>query len=146
VTHKIEGFYDACVASAAGLTGDQGVIIPASNVANLMLRTDVVDAVAAGKFHIWPVKTVDEGISLLTGVPAGERDADGQYPPDSVNGRVDRKLFDLADRLSKFGQAGKENDRNKGGKDEEHEVEAPPAPPEPELPGEEPGGVGDAEV
>jgi len=115
-------------------------------VANLMLRTDVVDSVAECKFHIWPVKTVDEGISLLTGVPAGERDADGQYPPDSVNGRVDRKLFDLADRLSKFGQAGKENDRNKGGKDEEHEVEAPPAPPEPELPGEEPGGVGDAEV
>jgi len=144
VTHKIEGFYDACVASAAGLTGDQGVIIPASNVANLMLRTDIVDAVAEGRFHIWPVKTVDEGISLLTGVPAGERDADGQYPPDSVNGRVDRKLFDLADRLSKFGQNGKENGRRKARKDEEDEPESPPAPPEPELPGEEPEGVGDA--
>ena len=137
VTHKIEGFYDACVASAAGLTGDQGVIIPASNVANLMLRTDVVDAVAEGKFHIWPVTIVDDGISLLTGVSAGERDADGRYPPDSVNGRVDRKLFDLADRLNKFGQAGKENDRNKGRKGEEDQPEEKPAPPEPELPGED---------
>ena len=69
VTHKIEGFFDVCKAAAAGLTGEQGVMMPASNVANLMLRADVVDAVAQGKFHIWPVATVDEGISLLTGVP-----------------------------------------------------------------------------
>ncbi len=83
---------------------------------------------------------MDEGIALLTGVPAGERDADGRYPPDSVNGRVDHKLFDLADRLSKFGQRDKDNGRNKEHKDEEgepgEEPDEPPAPPEPGLPGE----------
>ena len=72
--------------------------------AHLMLRDDVVDAVAQGLFHIWPVRTVDEGIELLTGVPAGERDADGAYPPDSVNGRVDRQLRELAEKLEAFGK------------------------------------------
>ena len=70
---------------------------------NLMLRDDVVAAVGQGRFHIWPVRTVDEGIELLTGFAAGERDADGVYPPGSVNGRVDRKLRELAEKLRSFG-------------------------------------------
>lgn len=147
VTHKIEGFFDACVASKAGLTGQQGVIIPQTNVGNLMLRDDVLTAVASGKFHIWPVTTVDEGIELLTGTPAGERGEDGRYPADTVNGRVDRKLFELADRLNKFGQKNG-NDKPRGhahGEVEPAEGEPPlpgdqpePSGPEPELPGERP--------
>jgi lon-related putative ATP-dependent protease len=147
VTHKIEGFFDACAASKPGLTGEQGVIIPQTNVGNLMLRDDVIEAVAAGIFHIWPVTTVDEGIELLTGVRAGERGEDGRYPPDTVNGRVDRKLFELADRLTKFGQ--KNGNRRPGGhahgEPEPAEGEPPlpgdqpePSGPEPELPGERP--------
>lgn len=85
VNEKIEGFFDVC--KARGLTGEQGVIIPSRNVRHLMLREDVVDAVKQGKFHIWAVSTVDEGISILTGVEAGERNERGEYPPDSVNGR-----------------------------------------------------------
>lgn len=126
VTHKVEGFFDTCTAAAGGLTGDQGVIIPASNAANLMLRDDVVEAVDAGRFHVWTVRTVDEGIELLTGVPAGERGADGAYPPDSVNGRVDRKLYDLADKLNKFGQPPKDQARDKAPKDEEESEEEDP--------------------
>ncbi len=102
-TAKIEGFFDVCRGMPDGLTGDQGVIMPAANAVNLMLREDVVAAVSQGRFHIWPVRTVDEGIELLTGVAAGERDADGVYPPDSVNGRVDRKLRELAEKLRSFG-------------------------------------------
>ncbi len=142
VTHKVEGFFDTCTAAAGGLTGDQGVIVPAANALNLMLRDDVVDAVAGGQFHVWTVRTVDEGIELLTGMPAGECGADGRYPPDSVNGRVDRKLFELADRLTRFGQREKDDGGHKEEADEETdeeaEPEAPPAPPEPELPGELP--------
>jgi lon-related putative ATP-dependent protease len=89
---KIEGFFDVCRLAPGGLTGTQGVLLPASNVPTLMLRTDIVAAVAEGKFHIYPIATVDEGIEMLTGVPAGERDADGNYPPESVNGRVMARL------------------------------------------------------
>ncbi|MDH7488715.1 MAG: ATP-binding protein [Anaerolineae bacterium] len=85
VNEKIEGFFEVC--KARGLTGEQGVIIPSRNVRDLMLREDVVQAVREGKFHIWAVSTVDEGIGILTGVEAGERDEKGEYPPDSVNGR-----------------------------------------------------------
>ena len=83
VNEKIEGFFDIC--TARGLTGDQGVLIPAANVKHLMLRQDVVDAVAAGRFHVYPIATIDEGIELLTGVPAGEPDAEGRYPEGTVN-------------------------------------------------------------
>ena len=71
VNEKIEGFFDVC--AARGLSGDQGVLIPAANVQHLMLRRDVVDAVEAGTFHIYPVRTIDEGIEMLTGVPSGEQ-------------------------------------------------------------------------
>ncbi len=78
VNEKIEGFFDLC--KARGLTGDQGVLMPEANVKHLMLRQDVVDAVAAGQFAVYPITTVDEGIEVLTGLPAGEPGGDGRYP------------------------------------------------------------------
>jgi lon-related putative ATP-dependent protease len=134
-TAKIEGFFDVCRAMSGGLTGDQGVILPATNVPNLMLRDDVVEAVAQGKYHIYPVRTVDEGIEILTGVPAGDRDADGAYPPESVNGRVDRRLHALAEKLEQFGQPRKGETRDDG----ERETEPGEEPPsQPDLPGDQP--------
>ena len=107
VNEKIEGFFDIC--QSRGLTGEQGVLIPASNVRHLMLRQDVVDAVAAGKFHIYPVETVDQGIEILTGIPAGTRDADGNYPEGSVNFLVESRLSELAQKRQAFSApAGKE--------------------------------------
>jgi predicted ATP-dependent protease len=94
VNEKIEGFFDIC--AARGLTGSQGVLIPAANVQHLMLRADVVEACAAGRFAIHPVQTIDQGIALLTGVPAGERGADGSYPVDSVNRSVEERLRQFA--------------------------------------------------
>jgi len=100
VNEKIEGFFDIC--QARGLTGDQGVLIPAANVQHLMLRTDVVDAARDGRFHIYAVETVQQGIALLTGMPAGERGEDGDYPADSVFGRVERRLLALAEARRTF--------------------------------------------
>jgi lon-related putative ATP-dependent protease len=94
VNEKIEGFFDVC--RARGLTGEQGVLIPASNVKHLMLRNDVVEAVAAGKFQVYAVETIDQGIELLTGVSAGERNKAGHYPKGSINGRVEARLAELA--------------------------------------------------
>ncbi len=95
VNEKIEGFFDIC--RSRGLDGDQGVLIPESNVLNLMLRQDVIDAVGAGRFHIYPVRTIDDGMALLANVPAGERGADGAWPPGSVNARVAARLERLAE-------------------------------------------------
>jgi len=100
VNEKIEGFFDVC--SVRGLDGGQGVVIPASNVKHLMLRQDVVDATAAGRFHIYPIETVDQAVELLTGVPAGERDAQGNYPEGSINRRVDDFLGELAEYRHEF--------------------------------------------
>ncbi|MBK8902598.1 MAG: AAA family ATPase [Anaerolineaceae bacterium] len=100
VNEKIEGFFDVC--QARGLTGEQGVLIPAANVTHLMLRQDVVTAAATGQFHIYPVATVDEGLELLTGRPAGEPDAKGSYPAESVNGRIVHRLNNLADQARHF--------------------------------------------
>ena len=105
VNHKIEGFFDVC--RARGLTGGQGVMIPQLNVPELILRKDVVKAVAEGKFHIWPVKTIDEGIELLTGVPAGVADEKGNYPENTVSYCVDKKLLTLAEGLKSFAEEGK---------------------------------------
>ena len=99
VTYKIEGFYETC--KRQGLTGDQGVIIPAANVRNLMLRPEVVKAVAEGKFHIYPIATVDEGIEVLTGVPAGEPDEEGRFPEGTVHARVLARLQEFNRRLEK---------------------------------------------
>jgi lon-related putative ATP-dependent protease len=90
VNEKIEGFFDVC--AARGLTGAQGVLIPQANVQHLMLRADVVQACAAGRFAIYPVQTIDQGIGLLTGLPAGERGVDGAYPAGSVNRAVEERL------------------------------------------------------
>jgi lon-related putative ATP-dependent protease len=102
VNWKIEGFYKVC--KARGLTGQQGVIIPKSNVQDLMLKKEVVDAVEKGKFHVWAVGHVDEALELLTGLPAGGRLADGTFEPDTVNFKADAKLrhlMDLARELMK---------------------------------------------
>ena len=97
VCAKIEGFYELCV--ARGLTGKQGVLIPRSNIRHLVLRSDVARAIQEGKFHLYSVSTVQEGIELLTGVPAGARDANGRFPAGSVFGRVERRLIEIAERL-----------------------------------------------
>ncbi len=102
VNHKIEGFFRVC--RERGLTGDQGVIIPAANVRNLMLDPEVVQAVAEGKFHIYPITTVDEGIELLTGIPAGTRDESGQFPEGTLHARVLARLKELAEKLEKGGE------------------------------------------
>jgi len=102
VNEKIEGFFEVCCAK--GLTGEQGVLIPASNVRHLMLRDDVVEAAGRGAFQVWPVSTVDEAVALLTGVPAGERGADGLFPQGSVNRRVDERLAAFAEKGRSFGK------------------------------------------
>lgn len=100
INEKVEGFFDVCATS--GLTGQQGVIMPQSNVHHLMLRQDVVDAVAAGRFHLHAIASSDEGIELLTGVPAGTQNADGSYPDGCFHARVAARLQDLAERRREF--------------------------------------------
>lgn len=102
VNEKIEGFFDIC--QARGLTGEQGVLIPKSNVKHLMLREDVVAAVEAGDFHIHAVETVDEGIALLTAMPAGEPDEEGNYPEGSINYLVRQRLIELAEKRRAFSE------------------------------------------
>ncbi|HKK00697.1 MAG TPA: ATP-binding protein [Desulfuromonadales bacterium] len=100
VNEKIEGFFTVC--RAKGLSGGQGVIIPIQNVKNLMLKDEVIEAVRQRQFHIWAVATVDEGIEILTGLPAGARQADGGWPPGSLNDKVDRRLLAMADSFHRF--------------------------------------------
>jgi predicted ATP-dependent protease len=100
VNQKIEGFFDLC--KFCGLTGDQGVMIPVQNVKNLMLRKDLVEAVAAGQFRIYAVGSVDEGIEILTGYPAGERDKSGTFKEGTINYLVDRRLKEFAEGLRRF--------------------------------------------
>ena len=102
VNHKIEGYYDCC--RHIGLNGKQGVMIPESNVKDLMLRKDVLDAVAKDKFRVWAVKTIDEGIEILTGKKAGELQKDNTYPKDTINDLVDKRLKFLAEGLKSFGE------------------------------------------
>ena len=111
VNEKIEGFFDIC--KARGLTGQQGVLIPQANVQHLMLRRDVIEACAAGKFAVYPVATIDEGIALLTGLPAGERGADGTFAAGSINRRVEDRLRAFANVRRSFSRpaAGEISDR-----------------------------------
>jgi len=104
VNQKIEGFFDVC--KATRMTGEQGVIIPQRNMQNLMLREDVVEAVKSEKFHIWAVKTIYEGIEILTGIPPGERDSCGRFPKGTVNYSVDQRLRGFAECLKQFREAG----------------------------------------
>jgi lon-related putative ATP-dependent protease len=94
VNEKIEGFFDAC--AIGGLTGDQGVLLPAANAEHLMLRKDVVEAAAAGRFHVYTFATIDEGLARLTGLVAGVRQKDGRFPEASVNARVEARLAEFA--------------------------------------------------
>jgi lon-related putative ATP-dependent protease len=101
VNQKIEGFFDTC--KARGLTGNQGVLIPHQNVINLMLKQEVVSAVRKGLFRIFPVKTINEGIEILTGVTAGEPQENGTYPEGTVNGQVQKKLQEYSDIIASTG-------------------------------------------
>ena len=104
VNEKIEGFFDLC--AARGMSGAQGVLIPATNVKHLMLHARVVDAVAEGKFHIYPVETIDQGLEILTGIAAGIRGPDGRFPEGTINRKVEANLIALAEKRRAFGRAG----------------------------------------
>jgi ATP-dependent Lon protease len=114
VNQKIEGFFDCC--RAKGLTGKQGVMIPGSNVKDLMLRKDVVEAVKKGKFHVYSVKTIDEGIEILTGKEAGPLGPDGKYPNGTINSLVNEKLKSLAEGLKKWGEEEKKEEKKEEAK------------------------------
>ncbi|MCW3999923.1 MAG: AAA family ATPase [Candidatus Bathyarchaeota archaeon] len=100
VNEKIEGFFEVC--KMRGLTGEQGVMIPQSNVQNLMLKEEVLDAVRAGHFNLYSVGSIDEGIEVLTGARAGQRRADGTYEEGTVNFLVDKQLREMADKLKEY--------------------------------------------
>jgi predicted ATP-dependent protease len=106
VNEKIEGFFDIC--RARGLTGTQGVLIPEANVQHLMLREDVIDACGAGRFAVFPIATIDEGLALLTGLAAGTRGADSTYPAGSVNRRVEDRLRSFAAVRRNFAAQGRD--------------------------------------
>jgi lon-related putative ATP-dependent protease len=123
---KIEGFFDVCV--ARGLTGTQGVMIPSDNVKNLVLHERVVTAVKDGKFHIYAVSHIDEGIEVLTGVPAGQQGEDGLYPADSIHARVEERLVQMARTAKRFAKTLNDELKAKNGngeaEDEEKEAES----------------------
>ena len=117
-THKIEGFYAVC--KAQGLTGTQGVMIPATNLRNLVLNDEVVTAVRDGMFHIFAVNTIDEGIEVLTGTPAGQPQEDGSYPEGTIHYLVEKRLDEMAAKVREYGRARDEDDEdsdNKGNED-----------------------------
>jgi predicted ATP-dependent protease len=111
VNEKIEGFHAVC--KAKGLTGEQGVIIPRENVKHLMLRREVVDAVREGRFHVWVASSVDEGVEILTGLPAGEPDNRGRYRTGTINRRVTDKLARMSRRVAAAGR--RRGQRRQGG-------------------------------
>lgn len=123
---KIEGFFDIC--KIQGLTGEQGVMLPEGNIKNLMLREDVIEAVRDGEFHIWAVDSIETGIEILTGMPAGSIDKEGKYPEESIFGKVDRRFDELAEILQGAAQAEKSIEYSK--------VPSKPEdlPPDPEIP------------
>jgi len=104
VNEKIEGFFDIC--NKRGLSGEQGVLIPVANVKHLMLRHDVLKAVEAGKFHVYPVDHIDHCLELLTGLPAGDRDTEGEFPDGSVNQKIRGRLLHFAEKLQAYSGAG----------------------------------------
>ncbi len=116
VNQKIEGYFKVC--KAMGLTGRQGVVIPRSNIGDLALISEVVEAVKDGKFHIWQVDHVDQGIELLTGMPAGSRNDDGDYPEGTINFLVNQRLEDLAQGIKEF-----EESHEDEAEEEQHEKE-----------------------
>jgi lon-related putative ATP-dependent protease len=119
VNEKIEGFFAVC--KARGLTGGQGVVIPKTNIKNLMLKKEVVRAVKDGKFQIYAVTTIDEAVSILTGVPAGERTDDGTWPEGTFNFLVDKRLKEIAKKLKADEKGDKEKEPEKK-KDENNDA------------------------
>lgn len=117
VTRKVEAFFDIC--KYKGLNGRQGVIIPAKNVRNLMLKQEVIDHVKEGQFHIWPISTIQEGMEILTGTEAGALAPDGTYPEGTLFGKVDDRLMELAEIVRRFGKEGEE--AGEVGREEEEE-------------------------
>jgi lon-related putative ATP-dependent protease len=117
VNEKIEGFFDVC--RRRGLTGEQGVIIPAANLDHLMLRHDVVEAVTDGRFQIWTVRTVDQAAELLMGMPAGERDETGSFPEGTINHLVEHRLIELAERQRAFESEEKQDEDKQDGQVED---------------------------
>ena len=103
VNEKIEGFFDICV--RRGLTGDQGVVIPHANVKHLMLRRDVIDAVERGVFSIYPAETIEDAVTVMTGIHAGLRDEENEFQPGTVFSRVDQRLAEFAEAKASFGKA-----------------------------------------
>ena len=112
VNQKIEGFFDVC--KSKGLTGKQGVLIPKANVKNLMLKKEVIDAVKQGKFHIYQVSTIEEGIEILTGVPAGTPDKEGYFPEGTVYNEVQEKLKKYLEQSFKLKKQFEDEDENTG--------------------------------
>jgi len=119
VTRKVEAFFDIC--KHKGLTGRQGVIIPAKNVRNLMLKQEVADAVEKGLFHVWPISTVEEGIEILTGMEAGTLQPNGTYPENTLFCKVDERLTEIAEIVKNFGE---EEDTGASGDSEDEDEEA----------------------
>ncbi|MHC1726327.1 MAG: Lon protease family protein [Syntrophobacteraceae bacterium] len=115
VNYKIKGFFDIC--KFKGLTGDQGVMIPEKNIRNLMLDQEIVDAVEQGKFNIWPISTVEQGLMVLTGMEAGAVQPDGTYPEGTIYRKVDDRLREISELVRKFGK-----DDENGKKDKEDEA------------------------
>ena len=131
VNAKIEGFFDLC--RERGLTGDQGVLIPKSNVRHLMLRSDVVEAVEQDQFHIYAVSTIEEGIEILTGMPAGQEDEEGNYPEGTLYALVKEKLDTYAERMKRVSQA--QRNGNQGNEQESEPEEQPNDDlPDPDVP------------
>jgi predicted ATP-dependent protease len=95
VLNKVEGFYRACLDKPEGLTGTQGAIVPATNARTIVVSDELTADVAAGRFHLWTVQHIEEALELLLGKPAGELSADGEYPPDSIYGRVVTRLTEF---------------------------------------------------
>jgi lon-related putative ATP-dependent protease len=114
INEKIEGFYYTC--KTKKLTGEQGVIIPERNLKHLVLNDEVIEAVEKGLFHIWAVKTIDQGIEILTGIPAGEKRADGTYPEGTINYLVTKRIKELTEKyLKSLKVKAKKNQKNKEG-------------------------------
>ena len=135
-TRKIEGFFEVC--KAKGLTGEQGVLIPASNVGSLVLRQEVVDAVKAGQFNVYAIETIEQGIEMLTGVPGGELDDEGHYPEGSINARVVKALEAMSERMQETNGPRAPRDPEKPVSTDEPQTrerdprEGPGTPPEPQ--------------
>jgi predicted ATP-dependent protease len=129
VNEKVEGYFYVC--KALGLTGRQGVMVPHQNLRNLMLNDEVTEAVSSGQFHIWAVESIDQGLEVLTGLPAGQADAAGNFPEGTVNYLVAQRLGELADRLRRFGPSRPERDGQGREEPAEREPTADPATPPP---------------